>query len=147
MTLLRILYNNPLPHLEQRNAFLAKMFRGIEIIEVRAPENPSELFPLIGSTIEEYESHDSIMIEVDSTDRMLPTMMAVGAWMGAFQSLWDGPVPVLYPQYSGEDGKTFPSFDTEGHCTHIPEGARFVGYARLFDAKPVMREWCGDDAQ
>jgi hypothetical protein len=130
-TILRLRLGPSLPCQKQRTAALQRHFADATITDIWPTEDPGQLFEYIQSKI---TALNAVAVEIDTTDRMLPTLIAVGAWMKAFAT-----VPVLYPFFQDAQSKRFPTFDLNTHRVLVPaeDEVQLVGFAELCDAVPI----------
>jgi hypothetical protein len=122
-TLIRITHKTPFPERAARERTLQNHFGNqVQFIDWTPPENPGELFDELREKLMETEA---VAVEVDSADRFLSAILAVGVTMLAFE------VPVLKPTpHLSLIPILMPVF-TEGNLT---------GYVELKDVQPIATE-------
>jgi len=121
-TILRIIHTPPFPERTARERILRNHFGDVRFLDWTPPENPGEIFADMREKLMETEA---VAVEVDSSDRFLSSILAVGVTILAFEVPMMNPtphlqlVPILLPVF------------TQG---------RLTGYVELKDVQPIANE-------
>jgi hypothetical protein len=122
-TILRITHTPLLPRRPAREQALKTHFGSdVQFVDWTPPEDPGELF---ASLCEKLVETEAVAAEVDSGDRFLSALLAIGVAMHAFQ------VPALEPE---------PHLATIPILLPILNDGRVTSYVELKDVQPIASE-------